>query len=234
MRSTAVGGFYSGGSGKTDAKGYYEVQAPWGVAHFYCAGAVLDYGEGIAAVGLHPEDGELDNFVPTRGEVKNFVLLNYGIADRAGAQDNPRYPGNYYGGALSLGWRVADGSGQSLPSELPANADIELTLTPDGPLADGSRGRAIVIRKQVGEISFGQLYVNNIPVGVYKLTAKLASGAALHIKETGPYGNQPFGLEPKEGNGETKLTFRPGSAKPDMAIAGHGNWERIDITLTRL
>jgi hypothetical protein len=38
VRSSATGGFHSGAQGKTDAKGYYEIQVPWGAAEFYCAG----------------------------------------------------------------------------------------------------------------------------------------------------------------------------------------------------
>jgi hypothetical protein len=57
-RSTSAGGFYSGASAKTDAKGYYEIQVPWGAAHFYAAGYTVDWGEGRAALGLHPADGE--------------------------------------------------------------------------------------------------------------------------------------------------------------------------------
>jgi hypothetical protein len=59
------------------------------------------------------------------------------------------------------------------------------------------------------------------------------SGGALKLKETGPYANQPFGLSPKQAKGEADLLFRPGSAKADMTTAAHGNWQAIDITLTR-
>lgn len=229
VRSTAAGGFYSGAQGKTDAKGYYEIQPPAGAAHFYCAGATIDYGDGIAALGLHPEDGDNDGFATPEGVVRNFILLPYGIADRAAIQDNPQYGNNYYGGSIVLGWSAGDDS----PKALPANAEIELTLTPDGPLVDGSPSRVITIRKKIGEISFGQLYVNNIPAASYHIRAKLVGGGALHMTETGPYRSKPFGLDPKEATGEALLLLRPSSAKPEMTIAAHGNWDQVVISLAR-
>ncbi|MDQ3650398.1 MAG: pollen Ole e 1 allergen/extensin family protein [Acidobacteriota bacterium] len=42
VRSSAVGGAYSGASGETDANGYYEIAVPWGAAHFYAAGYTID------------------------------------------------------------------------------------------------------------------------------------------------------------------------------------------------
>jgi hypothetical protein len=233
-RSTAAGGFYSGAQGKTDDKGYYEIEVPWGAAHFYCAGYAVDYGEGRAALGLHPADGEAEGFATAVGEVENFVMLPYGIADRDAVQDDPRYCNNYYGGNVILGWTVdSDSPIFTSPHYLPNDSVIEVTLTPDGPLVDGSRGRAIVVRKAVRADAPTQLYINNIPVGVYKITAKLVGGGALRMKETGPYANKPFGLEPKEATGKATVLLRPSSAKPESALARHGNWEQISISLER-
>ncbi|HTE18175.1 MAG TPA: hypothetical protein VK689_07315, partial [Armatimonadota bacterium] len=234
VRSTAVGGFYSGGDAGTDEKGYYEVAVPSGVAHFYCAGYVIEYGEGIAALGLHPADGAAESFASPNGEVENFVLLPYGIADRAGVQDNPRYCNNYYGGTVILSWYIDDDRPIfSNPKYLPNDSEIEFTLTPDGPLIDGSRGRPIVIRKKVSSSTTGQLYINNIPVGPYQVTAKLVGGGALRMRETGPNGGQAFGIEPKEATGKAALLLRPSGAKANSAGAAHGNWAQISISLER-
>lgn len=233
VRSTVAGGFYSGAQGKTDEKGYYEIEPPVGAAHFYCAGASIDYGEGRAAMGLHPADGEIDGFATPNGVVKNFVLLPYGIADRDGIQENPRYCNNYYGGNVVLGWYVNTDSVLSNDSELPNGAEIEFTLTPEGPLVDGSRAHTIIIRKAIQSSASNQLYVNNIPVTTYKISARLVGGEKLHLKETGPYANNEFGLSPKEAQGSTSLTFRPNNAKAEMALGGHGNWGQISISLSR-
>jgi hypothetical protein len=234
VRSTAAGGFYSGAQGKTDAKGYYEIAVPFGAAHFYNAGYAVDYGEGRAALGLHAADGEADGFASNVGGVENFVLLSYGIADRDKAQDDPRYPGNYYGGALVLSWYADDDPRWPDPKKLPPDAQFEVTLTPQGPLVDGSRGRTLVIRKPATHnVGFlGQLYVNNIPAGAYRIAAGLVGGGPLKIKETA-HGGAAFGMEPREATGTAALLLRPDSAKADSAVAHHGNWNRISISLER-
>ena len=230
IRSSAVGGGYSGAQGVTNAEGYYEFEVPWGACHFYNAGYAIDWGEdGRAALGLHPADGELDSFASADGCVENFVLLPWGVGDRDGAQDNPGYAGNYYGGAIHVDYSVSEGRVFDQPTDLPPDATIELTLTPKTPLLDGSAGRAIVVRKRVGT----RFYVLNLPVAAYEISAKLADGTALKMRETGPYSNNAFGLEPKEATGSAKLLFRPDSAKAEMATPAHGNWQSIDITLSR-
>ncbi len=234
VRSTAAGGFYSGNSAKSDAKGYYEVESPWGVGHFYCAGYSIDYGEGRAALGLHPADGEAGNFASNAGAVKNWVLLPYGIADRDAVQDQPHASGNYYGGNVVLGWSVSrEGSLLASESDLPAGGVVEVTLAPEGPLVDGSRGRTIIIRKPVGEGIGPGLYVNNIPAGTYKMSARLVGGGSLKMTETGPYANRPFGLDPKQATGTATLWQRPGSAKAGEAPPGHSNWHQLSVSLTR-
>lgn len=233
VRSTSSGGFYSGASSKSDARGYYEIQVPFGVAHFYCAGYAVPYGEGKAALGLSPVDQEDPTFASNKGAVQNFVLFGYGIADPDGIQNSPQYAGNYFGGSFILDWNVDDDDRFAQPKYLPKNATIEVTLTPEGPLTDGSQGRPIVIRKKLGEGSFGQLWVNNIPVGVYRISARLAGGGPLKMKETGPYSSRPFGIEGKEAVGSAGFTFRPGSADPNSATSGHGNWDAISVSLER-
>ncbi len=56
VRASYFAGQYSGAQGKTDANGYYEFVVPRGSAHFYNAGYSMNWGDGIAAVGLHPAD----------------------------------------------------------------------------------------------------------------------------------------------------------------------------------
>jgi hypothetical protein len=237
VRSSVVGGYYSGASSKTDARGYYEIQVPWGAAEFYCAGYTVDYGDGRAALGLHPADGDADSFASANGHVENWVLLPYGIADRDGASENPAYSNNYYGGSFYLDYSVGD----SRPAfaddySLPAGSEIELTLTPSGALLDGSAGRRFVFRKQVREDGANRFTANNIPIGSYEVTARLLEGAKsspLRLVETGPYSSQSFGLEPKDARGKALLRFRPNGAKAGMATAQHGNWGSLSITLKR-
>lgn len=233
VRSSEFGGYYSGASGKTDAHGYYEIKAPQGSGSFYCAGYVADYGDGIAAFGLHPEDGDTGSFVVTSGLVKNWVLLPYGVADRAGAQDSPHYAGNYYGGTIILGWHVDEDSANPNPSYVPIGSTIEITLTPTSPLIDGSRGREIVVRRPVVSEVHNSLYINNVPVAEYKISAKLEDGTVLRLKETGMYSSQAFGLSPKQATGEATLLLKAGGAKANLATAAHGNWTEFQVMVER-
>ncbi|MES2461148.1 MAG: hypothetical protein V4671_11255, partial [Armatimonadota bacterium] len=168
VRSSSAGGFYSGASGKSDAKGYYEIAVPWGAAEFYTASITQDYGDGRAAFGLHPADGEADSFATANGLVENWVLVPYGIADRDKASDDPKYSGNYYGGTLTISYYVMD---SRFPDDrsLPEGSEIEVNLIPAGPLIDGSTGKTFVLRRRVQESAPTTFYVNNVPVGNYKI-----------------------------------------------------------------
>jgi hypothetical protein len=233
IRSSAIGGAYSGASGKSDANGYYEIAAPWGAAEFYTASYTMEYGDGRAAFGLRPVDGEADTFATANGCVENWVIAAYGVADPDSASDQPHYAGNYYGGSFSVNYNVMDSRFPN-DTDLPDGSEIELTLTPVGPLIDGSTGKTIIVRRAISESSRSSFYVNNIPVGQYRVTGKMTRGgsARLKFRESGPMQARPFGLEPKEGN-DVVLTFRPGGAKSGMAAAQHGNWEQLDFTVTR-
>jgi hypothetical protein len=233
VRSSAIGGAYSGASAKTDAKGYYEIRAPWGAASFYCAGYTVDYGDGIAAMGLCPADGEAEGFATANGAVKNWVLLPYGVADPAGMQDNPKYSGNYFGGTVIIGYSIEADSGNPSSKALPAKSRIELTFTPTSPMIDGRKGRTIVVRRTVGEEWDPSLYLNNIPVAEYRISAKLVDGGPLRMRETGMYRDTAFGLDPKEATGEATFLLKSYGAKPGMVTAAHGHWQEMQITLER-
>lgn len=233
IRSSVVGGRYSGVQGKSDEKGYYEIRVPVGSAHFYNAGYTIDYGVGRAALGLHPADGQLDSFASQKGSVENFVALPYGITNRDRVQDQPHYSGNYYGGYLHLDWTLADENPfWAQPGDIPANAEIVITLTPQASIYGGLPGRQIIIRKKIGNSAMSLALVN-LPVSTYKLSAKLADGMPLKLKETGPYSSSPFGIEPKDGGGVVHLQFRPNTAQANMAGAGLGSWDTVSVKLSR-
>lgn len=233
VRSSVVGGRYSGAQGKTDDKGYYEIRVPAGVVHFYNAGYTINYGEGRAALGLHPADGELSSFASQKGSVENFVALPYGITNRDRVQDQPHYSGNYYGGYLFLDWTLADENPfWAQPGDIPANSEIVITLTPQASIYGGLPGRQIVIRKKIADSALS-LAVLNLPVTTYKLSAKLADGTPLKLKETGPNSSAAFGIEPKQGATTADLQFRPNTAQAAMAGAGLGSWDTVSIKLSR-
>jgi hypothetical protein len=193
----------------------------------------VDWGEGRAALGLHPVDGEAGQFATVSGSVENWVLLPYGVADRDGASDNPKYAGNYYGGTFTVGYYTTEATTEGAYG-IPVGGHIELTLAPIGPLFDGSKGKTFVFRRPIEAYS-ASLWINNVPLGLYRLSAKMTQNGVtspLKIEESGPYGNETFGLEPKKATGQTTLRFRPYSAKAASAAGQAGNWGSLDITLS--
>lgn len=231
VRSTLIGGAYSGAQGKTDANGYYDFAIPRGVAHYYNAGYAIEYGEGLAAIGLHPADGSIDSFASVDGAVENFVLLGHGITSRASLQENPRNSGTYYGGSIHVSyWVVSRSDFSTYPKGIVEDEVVEIVLTPDGPLADGSTGKTIVVRKTAGFDS--GFWINNIPVGRYRIGARLSNGKSLKMKMHKPIGT-PFGMSPAETSGTATLLFSPGSAQASMVSPAYGGWDPVSISVER-
>jgi hypothetical protein len=230
VRASAVGGFYSGAQVETDANGYYEIDVPWGATEFYAAGYTIDYGEGRAAVSLYPADGKANSFASANGTVENFVLLYHGLGDRNALSEKPWDSVNYYGGAVRVSYSLgAAGDMWASKGSLPENSEIEITLAPEGELLDGTSGKTFVIRRKTGGIN--RLNINNIPIGRYKISARLTSGIALKMRKTG-YDYAPlFGLKPSEAIGKASLLFVPSSAEPRSGHPRQGNWRPADIEL---
>lgn len=230
VRSTAAGGFYSGSQGVTDSDGYYEFEVPMGVAHFYNAGYAIEWGDGLAAVGLHPADGELDSFASNSGSVENFVLLPYGITSRENVQENPHLPSSYYGGAIYLSYWTAGKEDQTAPpNNITEGSTIEITLTADGEMLAENTPQSFTLRRQVGfENGF---YISNIPLGKYKISVT-CDGEPLKMKLNKPQ-NSPFGMKPGEATGEANIIFAPSSAKADMVSPQFGGWDAVSITAER-
>jgi len=229
VRSSYLAGYYSGAQGKTDANGYYEFVVPKGSAHFYNAGYQINWGDGIAAVSLHPADGNLDSFVTMDGAVENFVMLPYGITSRENLQQSSHLPATFYGGAIFLGWYgVAADDNNAPPFSIRRGTTVEITLTPDGNMLDGKPGRTFVIRKTVGP-SDG-FRIHNIPLGPYQLTIKV-NGKAVKLKDNKKF-NPMFGMSPAEATGTAKILFTPDDAKASMMGPQQGAWKWIEIGIS--
>jgi hypothetical protein len=231
VRSSVVGGLYSGADTETDAKGYYELEVPWGAAHFYAAGHTVDYGEGRAAMSLHPADGKAGSFASAEGAVENFVLLPYGIADRDGMSEKPWDPKNYYGGSIRVSYSIGmPGDMWASKGSLPPDAQIEITLAPEGELFDGSNGKSFVVRRPTAAGAINNFYINNIPVGRYKITAKL-NGKPLKMRKTGYDSTPLFGLKPNEAVGSATILFTASGVKAISAQPNRGNWNSAEVEL---
>jgi hypothetical protein len=73
-------------------------------------------------------------------------------------------------------------------------SDVAITLTPDGPLVDGSMGTAIT--SKLTDIGGGEDGIRDVPIGIYIITAKnTATGQPLQIRlrNTGAYGSSVTG-----------------------------------------
>ncbi len=104
---SAISGAYSGASRPAKTAAHWPGCATR--RHFTAAGYTVDYADGRAAMALHPADGKPASFVSTGGSVENFVLWNYGIADRDKLSENPRLSSNFYGGLrFYIGHHTAD------------------------------------------------------------------------------------------------------------------------------
>jgi hypothetical protein len=72
---------------------------------------------------------------------------------------------------------------------IPADAIVELTLTPDGPLIDGSEGKPVVLKIRGADIQgYMDRITRGIPIGKYHATARatLADGSVKPLRVT-PY-----------------------------------------------
>ncbi|GAB3840526.1 carboxypeptidase-like regulatory domain-containing protein [Hymenobacter jeollabukensis] len=222
--------YYASALATTDSNGYYEIPAPVGAVSFYATGISRPYDQGQAVMGLCPADNDGAGFVSDGGKVKNFVLLSYGPGAPDQLSLHPSFESSYFGGALSFSYGIEDYA--SPPSYLPPSATIEVQLAPDGPGLFGET-RTFTIRKEVGNVRT-QFGVLNIPVGKYRLTARLQDGRALRMTEVGPrVGIYPhFGLKNSAAPGAASVLFTPTPGfEPSMAVPYAGNWRAVDIRL---
>ena len=103
-------------------------------------------------------------------------------------------------------------------------SEVEVTLSPHGPLLDGSKGRAFVIRHKLAPYS--SLKVNNIPIGRYKIRARLLSeggkpvDAPLELSENAI--PSKAALSPSPVAGEATLLLRSDKADSNLTILTGG------------
>jgi hypothetical protein len=123
---------------------------------------------------LHPDNA--NPFAGVDGAIRNFTWKIKGAKPDGGFYGSPV---KAYGDLLSF-----------------INMqDVELTLTPDAALIDGSAGA--VIKKRLVDVGGGEYGIDDVPVGKYSITAKnVATNQALEIRirNTGNYSNSVTGF----------------------------------------
>jgi hypothetical protein len=151
-----------GFKGDIDGTGRYSVDLPPG--RYSVRAVVQVYYEGRTwYLDLHPTDNVHNEISPQGEVVKNFQWLVAGFKPGG----DPEAYLSYYGAAILIAF--SGGSFYSMPQ--PEQQLVELTLTPTGPLIDGSQGAL-----QTSRVSLSQLLqrprVWDIPIGSYRATAR--------------------------------------------------------------
>jgi hypothetical protein len=150
-------------------------------------------------IDLCPVDGKpvLAKQDTTAGVIKNFVWKLDGFRPGSDARSDDRFYG-HFGGSINFNpegqgatyWADIKGDYAHAPEpKIPPDATVELTLTPDGPLIDGSTGKPVVLTQTPGKVTgYMDRITRGIPIGRYKVTAraKLVDGTVKPLRVT-PY-----------------------------------------------
>ena len=233
--SGATGGFdpFASSTGATrhltyseGAEGRYDARVPSAVVNQVTAVAHVDYNGKTYHMPLHPRDGKPTTGTGAfrgdtdRGVVRDFELKLTGVkpdyADQNPAaitdNDSDSATNAFYGGTVELQtW----GEVTSDVYTAPVGSNFALTLTPSGPLLDGSAGETIVRTATVRRENTHYHYLRDIPIGRYTVTVSL-DGQPLRIS-TG-FGN-PF-------ERSAVVEFEPAASPP-------GGASRVVLKLTR-
>ena len=171
-------------TGKTDDRGRYRIELPSFAATWHVSAThSVEYHGWTYAFSLHPNDDSA--FAGNTGGVRDFEWKLSG-----------KRPDDGFYGAYVVGYTEPDDFDLQV-------RDVELTLVPDGPLADGSKGETVsgkFVSTPDGDA------VQDIPLGRYTISAKLEgvplglrirnSGAAYDDSLTSdfdaPYGSLPI------------------------------------------
>jgi hypothetical protein len=142
----------------TDADGRYSIKLPLERLTYKAYGWVpVSYrGKEFCLRLGHDDAGHYQHFVGRDGAIRDFRWKLQGEMPDAFTADLPVY----FGGDVRLYPEFADVSD--------ALATVELQLTPDGPLVDGSQGQPLTRTVELGK---GVAW--DIPLGGYKVTATL-------------------------------------------------------------
>lgn len=181
----------------TDGNGRYSRRVPDGL--YSVAGrAVTRYNGKDYRLLLDPDDGAPNRTYDSKqGIIKDFHWKLTGLQP-GGTEDEWT---DYYGAVL----RVSDFVGSEAIYLTNKESTLELTLTPRGPLIDGTTGQVIVRQIKAVDLYSAQ-YSYDVPVGAYTATARLVD----------PGGTQrPVQLAPGTNNqyaSSLNIDFVPGTA----------------------
>lgn len=210
--ASAAGGFRTSYTTRTNANGIYNLQLPVGICQIVNADVAVQYNGRRYLLPLDAADGERDDFPSNKGHIENFVLRTYGVADEGGAGNTPQYGSYYYGGHLRLVW---------FDQDIPKGGTFQITLTPKGALMNGVPARTLIFRLPNNGQS--EAYLNDIPLGDYKMKIELLDGGdALPVRAKPVFGEG-------EWRSESDIIFK--SKSGNLASLNSSGVERLDFML---
>jgi hypothetical protein len=158
------------GKAKTDGQGRWRAPVNGPYVYTLTAAAEVEYDEKVFRLPCNPVTEQR----PQRGAhgiVQDFVLTLTGLNNELDA-DRTSYH-QYAGAAIWANYPHA--------YALPAGAKVVFTLTPEGPLADGTAGKTLTLTRSGSALREGPdrgrpltatCVLHDIPLGVYKMSAK--------------------------------------------------------------
>lgn len=154
----------------TDARGEYRLAVPPG--HYDVDGFVdVEFeGQTYRELWLDRVGAGCERVMSDRGIVRDFVLRLAGPKRCFNVAD-PNSPDAYHGAQLLA------------MATMPEDATVTFTLTPLGPLADGTTGRTLRFTRSGAALARGggrlgeTAYLHDIPLGRYRVTAEVRDGA---------------------------------------------------------
>ena len=158
---------------QVDENGHYEKRVPHGLYVVQCS-AKFPLGDHVVAVALDMLDEgpteETEDSTP--GIVKDFGLKLSGPV----LGGKPDSFAGYHGGGLYVtdgaNWKEAVFG--SLERRYPQGTFVEVTLTPRSRLIDGSSGKTMTLKCELGRMQTGHTHAN-IPLALYTATAQLVT-----------------------------------------------------------
>lgn len=179
---------------KSGADGTYSTRVADGV---YSVGASLtrDYSGRSFEFTLHPTDNTDNEFDSRGGIARDFVWKLSGF-EPGGLKENYF---SYYGNTVHMNYSPPENA-QSYQIPFPDESVATFTLTPTGPLADGSQGQPVTFERTVADLkrSTGALddtyELYDIPLGPYTIagTLKTPEGTSVPLGFRTAYTQEEF------------------------------------------
>jgi hypothetical protein len=151
-----------------DQNGHFEQQVPDGLYKIKATCIVENAGHRVPVdlVWIDDKKQGVDQSSAS-GIVKDFRLVTNGLKPG----EDPKGTNSYYGGIFAVNGPPYNVTQGSFSTRHPG-AKLQLTLTPQGPLVDGSRIAPFTIEMDVREADYSA-HPRNIPLGAYKVSAML-------------------------------------------------------------